>query len=51
LLAGPPAIGFLAEATSLTWGLGAVVVTAWLTVPLILAPAAQSRTPVPRQNR
>jgi MFS family permease len=37
LLAGPPAIGFLAEATSLTWGLGAVVVTAWLTVPLILA--------------
>jgi MFS family permease len=51
LLAGPPAIGFLAEATSLTWGLGAVVVTAWLTVPLILAPAVQSRTPVPRQNR
>jgi MFS family permease len=51
LLAGPPAIGFLAEATSLTWGLGAVVVTAWLTVPLILAPAAQSRTPVSRQNR
>ncbi|BEL01914.1 MFS transporter [Actinoplanes sichuanensis] len=37
LLVGPPAIGFLADATSLTWGLGAVVATAWLTVPLILA--------------
>jgi MFS family permease len=46
LLVGPPAIGFLAEATSLTWGLGAVVLTAWLTVPVVLAPAARSRTPV-----
>jgi MFS family permease len=36
LLVGPPAIGFLAEATSLRWGLGAVVVTAWLTVPCAL---------------
>jgi MFS family permease len=43
LLAGPPAIGFLAEATSLTWGLGAVAVTAWLTVPLVLAPSVLSR--------
>lgn len=36
LLVGPPAIGFLAEATSLRWALGAVAVTAWLTVPLAL---------------
>jgi MFS family permease len=33
LLVGPPAIGFLADVTSLRWGLAAVVVTAWLTVP------------------
>lgn len=32
LLIGPPAIGFIAEGTSLTWGLGAVVLTAWLAV-------------------
>jgi MFS family permease len=36
LLVGPPAIGFLADVTSLRWGLGAVVVTAWLTVPCAL---------------
>jgi MFS family permease len=41
LLVGPPAIGFLAEVTSLTWGLAAVAVTAWLTVPCALAIRAE----------
>lgn len=45
LLAGPPVIGFVAEASSLTWGMGAVAVTAWLTV-LCVVPVRWSRTPV-----
>ncbi|WP_433790713.1 MFS transporter [Actinoplanes sp. CA-252034] len=36
LLAGPPAIGFLAEAAGLRWALTAVVGTAWLIVPCAL---------------
>jgi len=32
LLAGPPAIGFIAEGSNLTWGMSAVVITAWLAV-------------------
>ena len=45
LLAGPPVIGFIAEASNLTWGMGAVAVTAWLTV-LCVVPVRWSRTPV-----
>ena len=48
LLAGPPAIGFIAEATDLTWGMGAVAVTAWLTV-LCVVPVRWSRTPASPQ--
>ncbi|WP_067495302.1 MFS transporter [Actinoplanes sp. TFC3] len=36
LLVGPPAIGFIAEGTSLAWGLGTVVGTAWLAVVSVL---------------
>jgi MFS family permease len=44
LLVGPPAIGFIAEGTSLTWGLGAVVLTAWLAVLCVLPVHWPSRT-------
>ncbi|MEV4350163.1 MFS transporter [Actinoplanes sp. NPDC049596] len=47
LLAGPPAIGFIAEGTSLAWGLGAVVLTAWLTALIVLPLRWPSRTPTP----
>jgi MFS family permease len=45
LLVGPPAIGFIAEGTSLAWGLGAVVLTAWLAVLSVLPVRWPSRTP------
>jgi len=44
LLAGPPVIGFIAEGTSLAWGMGTVAVTAWLTVLCVL-PVRWTRTP------
>lgn len=47
LLVGPPAIGFIAEGTSLTWGLGAVVLTAWLAVLCVLPVRWPSRNPEP----
>jgi MFS family permease len=47
LLAGPPAIGFIAEGTSLAWGLGAVVCTAWLAVLCVLPVRWPSRAPSP----
>ncbi|HET6479713.1 MAG TPA: MFS transporter [Actinoplanes sp.] len=47
LLVGPPAIGFLAEGTSLVWGLGAVVLTAWLAVLSVLPVRWPSRTTAP----
>ena len=44
LLAGPPVIGFIAQASTLTWGMGAVAITAWLTV-LCAVPVRWTRTP------
>jgi MFS family permease len=37
LLVGPPVIGFIAEGSNLSWGMGTVAITAWLAV-LSVAP-------------
>ncbi|GIF08464.1 MFS transporter [Actinoplanes siamensis] len=53
LLAGPPAIGLLAEGAGLTWSMAAVVVTAWLTVLCVLPVRWAPRPPggAPHEDR